>query len=237
MDQSEDEDSSKSCDLCGLSIHLDEKTVTISNKAAATINEASKERGLEIQVEPGQKVHVKCRHSFTNKKNIEVAKKLKRKSQANIQPPTLRSKQPAFNFKSHCIYCTSRAVDEDGTRHENVYRVSTTDGQEAMVRCCETRDDEWAKDVHSRIVFARDLPAVDAVYHQLCNVNFRTGRNIPLRFRSSAFNNNQPQAGRNIDRIRQEAFQHVIDEFVENEDEQTTVSELIERMGKHCSDP
>jgi len=157
---------------------------------------------LEIKVVPGQDIHTKCRHTFTNKESIKVAKNLKRKSQESVQPPTLRSKHSTFHFQSHCIYCTSRAVDEDGTRHENVYQVSTTDCQEAMLRCCETRGDEWANDVRSRIVFAQDLPAVDAVYHQSCNVNFRTGRNIPFKFSSIVYENKSSQAGRKVDTVR-----------------------------------
>ena len=27
-----------------------------------------------------------------------------------------------------------------------------------------------------------DLPAADAVYHQQCSSNFRTGKNVPTRF-------------------------------------------------------
>lgn len=69
-----------------------------------------------------------------NAKNLE-------KKVTSVQPPTLRSKHPTFYFQSHCIHCTFRAVDEDGTRLENLW-VSTTDCQEAMVRCCETRGDE-----------------------------------------------------------------------------------------------
>jgi len=52
---------------CVTYLSIKMKTVKISEKAANTINEASKERGLEIKVVPGQDIHTKCRHTFTNK--------------------------------------------------------------------------------------------------------------------------------------------------------------------------
>jgi len=33
-----------------------------------------------------------------------------------------------------------------------------------------------------RISYANDLHAEDAVYHNQCSINFRTGRNIPKKF-------------------------------------------------------
>ncbi|GFO33580.1 hypothetical protein PoB_006008500 [Plakobranchus ocellatus] len=38
--------------------------------------------------------------------------------------------------------------------------------------------DKWAETVKGRIEYAQDLHAADAVYHQQCKINFRTGRNI-----------------------------------------------------------
>lgn len=68
MHQLEDGDFSTKCDLCDLAIHKDENVVKISEKAENTINEPSKERGLEIKVVPGQDTHTKYAHTFINKK-------------------------------------------------------------------------------------------------------------------------------------------------------------------------
>lgn len=67
MHQLEDGDFSTKCDLCDLPIHKEENVVKISEKAANTINEPSKERGLKIKVVPGQDTQTKCRHTFMNK--------------------------------------------------------------------------------------------------------------------------------------------------------------------------
>ncbi|KAH3738417.1 hypothetical protein DPMN_045050 [Dreissena polymorpha] len=44
---------------------------------------------------------------------------------------------------------------------------------------CESRKDEWGYQVLARLEFAQDLHAADAMYHQTCNVNFRTARQLP----------------------------------------------------------
>ena len=44
--------------------------------------------------------------------------------------------------------------------------------------------DKWNETVKGRIESAQDLHAADAVYHQQCNINFRTGRNISWTFQS-----------------------------------------------------
>ena len=40
------------------------------------------------------------------------------------------------------------------------------------------RNDSWSTNVLSRIQFVQDLHAADAVYHQKCSVNFRTGKSL-----------------------------------------------------------
>lgn len=45
---------------------------------------------------------------------------------------------------------------------------------------CNKRADKWAEMVMARIKSVHDLPAGDAVYHQICSSNFRTGKDIPL---------------------------------------------------------
>lgn len=44
---------------------------------------------------------------------------------------------------------------------------------------CEERNDDCGKLVASRLAFAIDLHAVDAVYHQKGSVNFRTLKTVP----------------------------------------------------------
>lgn len=64
MHQLEDGDFSTKCDLCDLPIHKDINVVKISEKAANTINEPRKERGLDKT--PTQNAHTPLQ---TKKKN------------------------------------------------------------------------------------------------------------------------------------------------------------------------
>ena len=92
-----------------------------------------------------------------------------------------------------------------------------------------------AEVVKSRVDFARDLPAVDAVYHNQCNVNFRLGKHIPSKYETST-KQKLPRTGRKVDVSREKAFLFVVDEFLDNE-EQTTVSNLIGKMAEVYSEP
>ena len=103
------------------------------------------------------------------------------------------------------------------------------------MNACNCRQDEWAEVVKSRVDFARDLPAVDAVYHNQCNVNFRLGKHIPSKYETST-KQKRPRTGRKVDVSREKAFLFVVDEFLDNE-EQTTVSNLIGKMAEVCSEP
>lgn len=84
-------------------------------------------------------------------------------------------------------------------------------------------------------MFAQELPAVDAVYHQAGNVNFRTSRNTSSKFSSIVYKNKSSGAERKVD--THAAFQRLIEEFLENDDEQTRVGELVDCMKELCHDP
>ena len=64
----------------------------------------------------------------------------------------------------------------------NVYPIRSIELQNKIKEKCIVRNGDWGKEILSRITFAIDSPAADAVYHQTCNVNFRTNRSIPKCF-------------------------------------------------------
>ena len=102
---------------------------------------------------------------------------------------------------------------------------------------CKDRDDKWGNEVYSRIQFAIDLPAKDALYHKQCSNNFRTKRGIPNKFRKPSDGYEERRdVGRPEDVERSNVFQNLMDEF-ENNDETVTVNELIKRMKTICGDP
>lgn len=57
----------------------------------------------------------------------------------------------------------------------------TQDFQDSIAQICKERNDEWSETVLDRLEYAQDLHAADAVYHQACSVNFRTGKQVPLQ--------------------------------------------------------
>lgn len=224
------------CAICGESIANGRETVQLTEKGATGVNKASEARQTQfINVSAGQKLHVNCRKLHTDKKDIANASK--RKIDSTAQVPTLRSRETAFRFIDHCFLCGTKVVTENNS--DDVFQVRTWDCQTSHVTACQERghDDDWAETVRGRIEFARDLPAVDALYHRVCSINFRTGKNIPLRYQELR-DAKIPRVGRRVDISREEAFLRVMDEFRENDDdEQTTVTDLVERMSSISPEP
>ena len=64
-------------------------------------------------------------------------------------------------------------------RQRDAHRVTTIETKDTLLAICAEKNDAWAEVVKSRVLHVHDLPAADAVYHQSCNVNFRTGKQIP----------------------------------------------------------
>ena len=87
--------------------------------------------------------------------------------------------------------------------------------------------------VLSRLEYAKDLHAADSVYHQTCSVNFWTGKGIPKQF-SSEYETDARKAkqGRPVDAIKNSAFTKVIQYFEATDEEQTTVSDLVQIMSE-----
>ena len=85
--------------------------------------------------------------------------------------------------------------------------------------------------MRSRIEFAQDLHAADALYHNQCNINFRTNKSISVAFRrSTEVQTAGVQKGRPEDATRAEAFTQVVRYFAENDDEQITITDLCVKL-------
>ena len=52
--------------------------------------------------------------------------------------------------------------------------VRTMDFQRKVIESCVKRNDAWSETVKARVEFVQDLHAADAVYHNICSINFRT---------------------------------------------------------------
>lgn len=71
---------------------------------------------------------------------------------------------------------------------------------------CQERGDLCADSVQARILLIHDLHAADAVYHQICSVNFRTKKQIPSALQSNNLHSKKMKLGRPTEQARSQAF-------------------------------
>ena len=215
------------CVICSNTLEEGE-TVKLRSKGAYTINKASTERGTpSITVAEGQTVHIDCRKKHVNTKPNRTP--LKRKCP---EKHALRS-QTDFSFKDKCFLCGTN-IYFDPKHISEAYPVRTFSFQRTILSACEARADEWGDTVRCRINCARDLPAADAIYHKQCSSNFQTHKHIPSKYCDSV-DKEPPRKGRKVDDSRQEAFLLAIEDLIcGNDDEQTTVVDLVDRMSQLC---
>jgi len=83
-----------------------------------------------------------------------------------------------FSTKERCFFCSQPAKSDGRRRKNDVIPVKTQDFQDSIAQICKERNYEWSKIVLGRLEYAQDLHAADAVYHQACSVNFRTGEQV-----------------------------------------------------------
>ena len=135
-------------------------------KGSNTINRSSILRGDSICVSVGQKVHVTCRRDYCNPHVI--TKDLTKDTEKPTTSRTMRSEGSGFCFQEHCLFC-AQSVFQPGKKRayddSQVFPVRTDDFQQTVEQICKERNDRWALDILSRIEYARDLHAADAVYH------------------------------------------------------------------------
>ena len=134
---------------------------------------------------------------------------------------------------SDCLFC-GKPDNYGGKRTEfKLTPVRNLDFQHRILAACKERQDQWAETVKARVANAIDLPAADALYHKLCSGHFRTGKKIPVFFlpeESKSSNPKRVKCGRPEDLVKSPAFIRVADYLVNNDEEQTTINDLIEKM-------
>ena len=171
------------CAFCGKNLDDCHPTVVLRAKGSDRVNRASKERGSSVRTQAGQRVHMKCRNNFTNPTRIEQDQK----DCTDKLTSRIRRSEIQFNFKEHCLFCGQPAKYEDKKRRCAVFPVRTKNFQSEIIRTCEKRKDDWSNLVAGRIAFAHDLHAADAIYHQICSVNFRTLTKLPQQFSATIY--------------------------------------------------
>lgn len=223
------------CIICKKSI-VDAHAVTLSQKGSNSINHASAERDSDIEAHTGDKVHSECRKTWCNPNSISA---FKRKCSTETAGSFVkrRSQGAHFDFKTHCVLCGLEASVASTSRKTcEVFAVRTHDFRRSIIETCNFRNDQWSVEVSGRLAFAEDLPAADALYHQQCSVNFRTGRMLPLQHdieNSLRLEQHHLLPGRPQHSERHNSFMHVISYLEENDDEQLTVGGLVNVMKQH----
>ena len=103
-------------------------------------------------------------------------------------------------------------------RGNDVFPVLTIGFQRVVMSICLLRD-AWADTVRGRIEFVGDLHASDAIYHKICNVTFKTGKNVPSSF-SSGRVESESKRERSISTVAQDSFKEIVRFLHDHEDEQ-----------------
>lgn len=216
-----------SCCICNKTCE-DENFAILRQKGVDGIRAANP----SIVCNPGDRVHKKCRLDVIRTQYV----KKKSSVEDTVEQPRVisrRSKTSSFNSKENCIFCGQGAKFDGKKRGFDTIPVRTIDFQNSIAKVCKERNDEWSDLVLGRLEYAQDLHAADTVYHQACSVNFRTGKSIPVQYSGEYESNTKTsKPGRPVDNLKSSAFMKVVDYLEENDDEQTTVADLVCKMGE-----
>lgn len=219
------------CCICEKELIDGQSISRLTVKGVETILKVSEKRGDKVKAESGKGVHQKCRKEYCRppkkpeQKEDEISK-------VRLRSNTLNSS------KDQCIFCGKGAKYDGRKRGFDVIPERTSDFQESISKCCEERNDDWSRDVLGRLEFLRDLHAADAVYHQACSVNFRTGKQIPREYTECDFTETKAKKarqGRPTDNERTDAFLRVVT-YLEEIEEGIKIDDLILKMEEYLQD-
>ena len=101
------------------------------------------------------------------------------------------------------------------------------------MQVCTERSDTWVHTIRGIIEFAQDVHAADAIYHQVCSINLRTGKQLPSTFQATP-GEKKRCIGRPIDTAKECAFIKVTKYLEDNDDEQITIGDLVNKMKDKC---
>ena len=217
----------ENCCICG-GVFEDENSFSVlTQKGCDTINQLNSSLGAE----PAGKVHRKCRLDLIRPKKSSSTPD----DEVSKDTVRCRSTELKFNYSEHCLFCGQSAKYKGKRKGFDVIPVRTMEFQETILKTCRERNDDWSQTVLGCLEYLRDLHAADAVYHQTCSINFRTGKNIPKQCSSDLDNDAKrcKTQGRPVDTVKSSAFMEVVQYLLENEEEQLTVADLTEKMEEY----
>ena len=221
------------CVFCEEPLSSGQTITTLRAKGCEGIAKANELRNSNITTVPGQAVHITCRKDFCSPTSIASARKREYSSTDSSNAPCVRrSKCPAFEYIENCLFCGNSAKYHGKEITHKLIRVRTMDFQNNIMQSCNERKDSWSEIVKGRIEYAQDLHAAYAVYHSICSTNFRTGKQIPQQFMpEDMLQRKRLKYGRPSD-----AFTKVAGNLEANDEEQTTIHDIIHKMKEFLVD-
>ncbi|WAR13477.1 hypothetical protein MAR_027657 [Mya arenaria] len=185
-----------------------------------------------LTVQPGQYVHKECRRQYCHPSNDRTPQNTE--DNFHRLQRRCRTEENKFDFIENCFFCGTVAKIASNKRGNDVFPVRTLEFQNNVRDFCKRRTDEWSENVIGRLEYAQDLPAVEARYHQKCSINFRTGRSLPIQYRS--IQTQTYKKGRPSSRNADTAFQHIMEYLEERVNDQVTISDLVHQMQELCGE-
>lgn len=220
-------DETANCIICKKSLNGEGDVVTLKEKGSEGINWASAERVDNITTVPGQQVHQNCRREYCRPSSINRAKKSVSDETTSSRRSLTRKAEQCFSFKTDCFFCGTKVelgLNSKRKRLGEAFRVTTIETKDTILKICSERNDDWSETIRARLMNVHDLPAADAIYHQTCNVNFRTNRQLPQVYEADELPvMKKRKIGRPQNEEKNQAFVKVTKFLEENDDEQITV--------------
>ena len=180
--------------ICSELLCNEQPTVTLREKGCEGIVRASVARDSDVRTVPGEVVHVGCRSEHVNPRVVKGYLRRKRAADTSTETESkcvLRSNKPIFDYKEECLFSGRRDIYGGRRPVFKLIPVRTMPFGSRILKACNRYDTNLFEIVQSRVRFVHDLSAVDAVYHNLCSVNF-VSENTFIKY-SFVMNINQKQ--------------------------------------------
>ena len=144
------------CPICKASLEDAKETDVskLSTKGVEKINKSSQERGCDDCVaRPNQRVHKKCRSSWTNDKAITHALKRSSESSSPVKKKSRRSSVGPYDPKKDCLFCGREISKVTHGHDESAGEILTDCFPQTILKHCKERHDDWAHIVQGRIEY------------------------------------------------------------------------------------
>ena len=215
----------------------------LTKKGVKSLNEAKdKLKRQDINVEIGDNVHADCYRDFRrDSTRNKVSGSTASEDSKTPSPAKRRSSVTNYNCRTDCFYCTSEITQRE-INTDQISVVLTVDINEGVRKTIKRREnDRWAVEVEGRLEDIRCMRAKDCRYHHICDSNFRTGKDIPIKYsierrsckKVKMHKRGKHGGGRPKLSDLEKAFQLTEEELLAAENESMTVKDLQEKMVVH----